>query len=90
MRTTVFHEGPFKTIADVEHATAGWVDWYNNERLHGSLNMASPNEFESAYYATLTECRNPNNNGTEPRTVQTCYPFEVRMQTRSTVAGQRS
>ncbi len=26
-RTTVFHGGPYRTIADVEHATAGWVDW---------------------------------------------------------------
>ena len=27
IRTTVFHDGPYKTIADVEYATAGWVDW---------------------------------------------------------------
>lgn len=52
--TTVFHDGPFKTIADVEFATGGWVDWYNHRRLHGSLGMVSPNEFEQAYYATLT------------------------------------
>jgi transposase InsO family protein len=26
IRTTIFHEGPYKTIADVEYATAGWVD----------------------------------------------------------------
>ena len=31
IRTTVFHDGPYKTIADVEYATAGWVDWYNCE-----------------------------------------------------------
>jgi transposase InsO family protein len=54
VRTTVFHEGPYKTIADVEFATAGWVDWYNNRRLHGSLGMVSPDEFEAAYYAALT------------------------------------
>ena len=23
----VFHTGPYRTIADVEYATAGWVDW---------------------------------------------------------------
>ena len=28
IRTTIFHPGPFKTIADVAHATANWVDWY--------------------------------------------------------------
>jgi len=27
IRTTVFHAGPYKTLADVEYATAGWVDW---------------------------------------------------------------
>lgn len=53
IRTTIFHPGPYKTIADVEYATAGWVDWYNNRRLHGSLGMVSPTEFENAHYATL-------------------------------------
>ncbi|WP_344118489.1 integrase core domain-containing protein, partial [Neomicrococcus aestuarii] len=54
VRTTIFHDGPYKTIADVEFATAGWVDWYNNRRLHGSLGMVSPDEFEATYYAALT------------------------------------
>ena len=54
VRTTIFHEGPYKTIADVEYATAGWVDWYNHRRLHGSLGTVSPDEYEAAYYATLT------------------------------------
>ena len=53
IRTTVFHEGPYKTIADVEYATAGWVDWYNNRRLHGTLGMVTPDEFEQAHSATL-------------------------------------
>ena len=53
IRTTVFHDGPYRTIADVEFATAGWVDWYNHRRLHGSLGMVSPDEFEAAYYAAL-------------------------------------
>jgi transposase InsO family protein len=53
IRTTVFHEDPYKTIADVEYATAGWVDWYNNRRLHGSLGMVTPMEYEQAHYAAL-------------------------------------
>lgn len=53
IRTTIFHAGPYKTIADVEYATAGWVDWYNNRRLHGSLGMLSPLEFEQSHYAAL-------------------------------------
>jgi transposase InsO family protein len=54
IRTTVFHNRPYRTIADVEYATAGWVEWYNQRRLHGSLGMMSPKEFEDAHYATLT------------------------------------
>lgn len=53
VRTTVFHDGPYKTIADVEFATAGWVDWYNTRRLHSSLGYVPPAEFEQAHYATL-------------------------------------
>ncbi|MGF7020003.1 transposase InsO family protein [Brachybacterium tyrofermentans] len=54
IRTTVFHPGPFRTLADVEFATAGWVDWYNNRRLHGSLGMLTPIEFETLHYEALT------------------------------------
>jgi putative transposase len=53
IRTTVFHHGPYKTIAEIEYATAGWVDWYNNRRLHGSLGMIPPAEHEQAHYAAL-------------------------------------
>jgi putative transposase len=53
IRTTVFHDGPYKTVADVEFATAGWVDWYNERRLHGSLGMIPPVEYEQAHYAAL-------------------------------------
>lgn len=53
IRTTVFHDGHYRTLADVEYATAGWVDWYNHRRLHGSLGMVPPDEFEQAHYAAL-------------------------------------
>lgn len=59
IRTTVFHTGPYKTITDVEYATAGWVDWYNNHRLHGTLGMISPIEFENTHYATLNREPHP-------------------------------
>ena len=42
-----------KTIADVEYATAGWVDWYNNRRLHSTLGNVPPVEYEQAHYAAL-------------------------------------
>ncbi len=53
IRTTVFHPGAYKTPADVEFATASWVDWYNHRRLHSSLNMVAPVEYEQAHYAAL-------------------------------------
>ncbi len=53
IRTTIFHEGPYRSIIDIEFATAGWVDWYNNRRLHSSLGNVTPIEFEQAHYATL-------------------------------------
>ena len=59
IRTTVFHEGPYPTIADVEFATAGWVDWYNNRRLHSTLGNVPPIEFEQAHYATLNREPHP-------------------------------
>ena len=53
IRTTIFHQGPYRTIADVEYATARWVDWYNHRRLHSSLDYVSPAEYETAHHATL-------------------------------------
>ena len=49
----MFHDVPYKSIADVEYATAGWVEWSNNRRLHSSLGYVPPAEFEQAHYATL-------------------------------------
>ena len=57
--TTVFHDGPYKTIADIEYATAGWVDWYNHRRLHGSLAMNTPHEYEQAHYAAEQSLSQP-------------------------------
>jgi len=54
IRTTVFSPGAFRTLSDVEFATAGWVDWYNNRRLHGTLGMLTPIEFETLHYEALT------------------------------------
>jgi transposase InsO family protein len=53
VRTTVFCDGPYKTIAEVEYATASWVEWYNNRRLHSSIEMVPPVEYEQAHYAAL-------------------------------------
>lgn len=53
IRTTVFHDGPYETIADVEYVTAGRVDWHNNRRLRSTLGNVPPLEYEQAHYAAL-------------------------------------
>jgi transposase InsO family protein len=54
IRTTLFHDGPYRNIADIEYATAGWVDWWNNRRLHTTLGMITPTEHEQAHYAAVS------------------------------------
>ncbi|GAB4098656.1 hypothetical protein GCM10028789_08190 [Sinomonas halotolerans] len=54
-----FRTGPLRTIDDIEWITAGWVDWYNNRRLHSTLGAIPPQEYESAYYADLTTPTHP-------------------------------
>lgn len=45
---------PWRSLADVELATAEWVDWYNNARLHSSIGYVPPAEYELTYYNQLT------------------------------------
>lgn len=44
-------DGPWRNLADVELATAGYVDWFNTRRLHTAIGGIPPAEFEAAYYA---------------------------------------
>ncbi|MEV6949797.1 integrase core domain-containing protein, partial [Streptomyces sp. NPDC051172] len=46
---------PWKTLAQVELATAEWVDWYNHRRLHGEIGHIPPVEYEANYYTELTK-----------------------------------
>ncbi|MFI6029197.1 IS3 family transposase, partial [Amycolatopsis magusensis] len=41
--------GPWHTAKEVDVATAAWVDWYNNRRLHGACGGRPPAEFEALY-----------------------------------------
>lgn len=50
--TDIFHNRPYRTLEEVEFATMGWLDWYNNDRLHSSLGYAPPVTFEASYHAT--------------------------------------
>ena len=42
-------EGPWQDAGDVTVATAEWVSWYNNERLHSACRDIPPAEYEKAW-----------------------------------------
>jgi putative transposase len=44
---------PWKTLAQVELATAEWTDWYNHRRLHGEIGHVPPVEYENTHYLTV-------------------------------------
>jgi putative transposase len=42
-------EGPWQDAGDVTVATAEWVSWYNNDRLHSACGDVPPAEYEKAW-----------------------------------------
>jgi putative transposase len=66
IRTTVFHDGPFKNLADVEYATAGWSI---GTTLVGSTRASATSHPSSSSKPTTrpsTESRNPHRSGRKP------------------------
>jgi len=45
--------GPWRTVEQVELATAAWVDFWNTRRLHEACGDVPPAEFEAAYHSRL-------------------------------------
>jgi putative transposase len=39
--------GPWRSLEHVELATAEWVDWWNNRRLHDAIGDVPPAQFEA-------------------------------------------
>lgn len=46
----VRHDGPFRTVDELELATLSWVDWWNHDRLHGEIGHVPPVEYEQTFY----------------------------------------
>jgi putative transposase len=42
--------GPWRTADQVELATAAWVEWWNQRRLHSARGHVPPAEYEAMYY----------------------------------------
>lgn len=55
----VWHDGPWRGVDDLELATLSWVHWFNENRLHGSLDYLTPLEFEAEYYRHNTPAQQP-------------------------------
>ena len=45
---------PWKTVDDLEYATAEWVDWFNHRRLYEFCGDIPPAELETAHYAQIS------------------------------------
>lgn len=45
----VNREGPWQDAGDVTVATAEWVSWYNNDRLHSACANIPPAEYENTW-----------------------------------------
>ena len=44
-------EGPWRDVEHVEIETLHWIDWFNHERTHESIDDLTPVEVEAAHYA---------------------------------------
>jgi putative transposase len=42
--------GPWRTLEQVELATAEWVNWWNQRRLHGAIDNLPPAEYERRWW----------------------------------------
>jgi putative transposase len=46
----IHRQGPWRSLEHVELATAAWVQWWNERRLHSAIGHIPPAEFEGRYY----------------------------------------
>ena len=49
-RAGAWPRGPWRSLEQVELATAGWVDWWNQRRLHSADGDLPSAEYEALYY----------------------------------------
>ena len=47
----IHRRGPWRSFEAVEYATLEWVDWFNNQRLLGTIGNIPPAEAEANHYA---------------------------------------
>jgi len=72
----VRHEGPVRTVDDLELRTLTWVHWFNQTRLHSALGHVPPVEFEEDHNRQINPARNrcrETSPSTEPGAVHSLY-----------------
>ena len=53
----------FEYLNDQKKAVADYIEYYNNERPHTTLNNKTPNEYEEEYYNNLQSKLKGNEKG---------------------------
>lgn len=48
-RELINRDGPWQDAGEVTIATAEWVSWYNNERIHSACGNLPPSEYENTW-----------------------------------------
>lgn len=48
-------EGPWRGVEHVEIETLNWVEWFNHERPHESIDDLTPVQAEEVHYAARNE-----------------------------------
>lgn len=49
MKTEMYHRHTFKTQGSIRRAMYSYIDFYNNNRIHSSLEYLTPSEYELSY-----------------------------------------
>jgi putative transposase len=49
-KAEVIYRRSWRSLEQVELATAEWVDWWNHRRLHSAIDALPPAEYEARYY----------------------------------------
>jgi putative transposase len=49
-KAEVIHRRAWHSLEQVELATAEWVDWWNQRRVHSAIDDLPPAEYEARYY----------------------------------------
>lgn len=53
-KTELIRTGRWDSRQEVETVTSAWVTWFNERRLHSTLDYRSPNDYENHYHQQQT------------------------------------